>query len=82
MRRTTINGTYISIYRLDTNAFVYRIDTKYSPDVYFINNTLVFFVTTPPWILGVTYYITMSQGVATANLYCGLENGGFGGKMF
>jgi len=82
LRRTTLNGTYILIRRLDTNAIVYQIDTKYSPDVYFLNTTLVFFVTSPPWILGVTYYIEMPQGVATADIYCGLENGGLYGKMF
>jgi hypothetical protein len=82
LRRTTLNGTDITIIRLDTGLPVYSIDCKYSPDVYFINTTLVFFVTNPPWILGKTYYITLSQGVATANQYCGLEAGSFGSKIY
>jgi len=77
-----LNSTDIVIRRLDTNAAVYTIDCKYSPDVYFLNRTLVFFVTKPSWILGMTYYITMSQGVFTANQYCGLEAGSFGSKIY
>lgn len=83
LTRTMLNSTDITIYRLDNYQNVYQIDCRYSPDVYFINRTLVFFVRNPPWVLGVTYYITMTDGVATAaNLYCGTEASGFGGKMF
>lgn len=83
LRRTTLNSTFIFIRRLDNGTVVRQIDCKYSPDVYFQNTTLIFFVPNPPWILGVTYYITMSQGVATAAyLFCGTEAGGFTGKSF
>ena len=83
LRRTLLNGTYITIRRLNNNAIVRQIDCKYSPDVYFQNTTLIFFVPNPTWILGVTYYIQMSQGVATAAYqYCGTEAAGFTGKRF
>ncbi len=79
--RTMLNSTFITIYRLDNYQNVYQIDCRYSPDVYFINSTLIFFVRSPPWVLGVTYFITMTDGVATAaNLYCGTEASGFGGN--
>ncbi len=77
-----LNSTYIYINRLDTGANVQTIDCRYSPDVYFLNTTLVFFLSKPKWVLGVTYYITMTQGVGTAAyLDCGTEAGSFGSKM-
>ena len=82
LKRTILNQTYIRIYRFDNNAQVYLIDCKYSPDIYFINNTLVFYVRNPPWIAGLTYFITSTDGVATADRYCGIEGNGFGNKIF
>jgi hypothetical protein len=78
LRRTLLNNTYIRIYRTDTYAQIYYIDTKYSGDVFFLNQTMVFFVRNSSWIPGMTYCITADQGVGTADLYCGLEDGGFG----
>jgi hypothetical protein len=75
LRRTTLDGT-------NPLGLVYTIDVKYSPNVFFLNETLVFYVTNPPWILGVTYTISMTQGVGTADLYCGTEYAGFGIKLF
>ncbi|CAF0859676.1 unnamed protein product [Adineta ricciae] len=77
LRRTTLNQTYISIYRVG-GSLVRRIDCKYSTDVYIFNSTLIFFVPNPPWVLGATYYITLTDGVATADYYCGPEATGFG----
>ena len=82
LRRTIANATLIQIFNLNNNALVAKIDCKYSPDLYILNTTLVFFVPNPPWVLGVTYYITMSDGVATADQYCGTEANGFTSKMF
>ncbi|CAF4199097.1 unnamed protein product, partial [Rotaria sp. Silwood2] len=75
LRRTRLNGTYIYIYRMGYGNPVYTIDCKYSPDVYFINTTMVFFIQNPSWTLGATYYVTMTEGVATADQYCGVEAG-------
>ena len=82
MRRTVRNQTYILIYQLSNNALVYYIDCKYSPDVYFLNTTIVFFVRGIVWTLGMTYYVAATEGVVTADQYCGTESGGFGGKLF
>ncbi|CAF1084264.1 unnamed protein product [Rotaria sordida] len=79
LRRTRLNGTYIDIYQLNTYALFHRLDCKYSPDVYFINKTLIFFIHNPSWVLGATYYIVMTEGVATADQYCGVEAGSFYG---
>ncbi len=81
LKRTRLNGTYIYINQVGGGT-VYTIDCKYSPDVYFLNTTLVFFVVNPPWVLGVSYYVTMTAGVATADYYCGTESGGFYGTIF
>lgn len=84
MRRTTLNGTTISIVRIlpsGATTTVRTIDCKYSPDVYFFNNTLVFFVTNPAWVLGNTYYVVLSQGVVTADVYCGTEAGSYNGRI-
>ena len=66
--------------RIRLQQFV-TIDVKYSGDVFFENQTLVFFVKNPPWIPGVTYYVAFSQGVGTADMSCGLEDGGFGKEV-
>lgn len=81
LRRTTLNQTYISIYRVGV-GLVRQIDCKYSTDVYIFNTTLIFFVPNPPWVLGATYYITLTDGVATADYYCGPEATGFSSKIF
>jgi hypothetical protein len=83
LKRTRLDGTYIYIYQQGGSGNpVYTIDCKYSPDVYFLNTTIVFFVVDPPWVLGVTYFIHMTEGVATADYYCGTEAGSFYGTMF
>ncbi len=76
-----LDGTYIRIYRLNPNALNRQIDIKNSPDVFFLNNTLVFYVTNPTWTLGQTYYITMTEGVGTADRYCGTEYGAISGNI-
>ncbi|CAF3417532.1 unnamed protein product, partial [Rotaria sp. Silwood2] len=77
LRRTKLAGTYISIYPMDYGSLTYTIDCKYSPDVYFLNKTIVFFIQNPSWTLGATYYVAMTEGVATADQYCGVEAGSF-----
>ncbi|CAF1025002.1 unnamed protein product [Rotaria sordida] len=82
LRRTIRSGTYIDIYQLNNNALFRRLDCKYSPDVYFINSTIVFFIHNPSWSLGVTYFITMTDGVATSDQYCGVEAAGFSNNRY
>ncbi len=81
LKRTVLNGTDIIIYRTNPQSAVYTIDVKYSGDVFFENQTLVFFVKNPPWIPGVTYFVYASQGVGTADMSCGLEDGGFSNEI-
>jgi hypothetical protein len=78
MKRTIRNQTFIYIRQTTNNLVVVQIDCKYSPDVYFLNMTLVFFVRSPPWIIGMTYYVQVTEGVVTADRFCGTEAGGFG----
>jgi hypothetical protein len=87
LRRTTINSTYIYIYRFtDVNFTTWTtaksIDTKSYPEIFFINTTLVFFVPNPSWTPGATYFVYLSQGVATSDTYCGIESGGLNGIIF
>lgn len=79
LKRTIKNGTYIRIYN-SSGSQVRAIDTKYSPDVFFLNTTLIFYVRNPPWVLGVSYFVNLDQGVLTANNTCGTESGGLGGN--
>ncbi|CAF3788093.1 unnamed protein product [Rotaria sp. Silwood1] len=39
----------------------------------------IFFIRNPSWVLDATYYITMTDGVATADQYCGVEAGSYNG---
>lgn len=77
LRRTTMENTFIYIRRRDTGSTIYTIDCKTSPDVYFINKTIVFFVPSTYWTPGRTYYVSMTEGVATADQYCGIEGDGY-----
>lgn len=78
MKRTVRNQTYIYIRQVTNNAIVATIDCKYSPDIYFLNTTIVFFVRSPPWVIGMNYYVQVTEGVVTADRFCGTESGGFG----
>ncbi|CAF4718722.1 unnamed protein product, partial [Rotaria sp. Silwood2] len=82
LRRTKLAGTYIRIYQMGYGSPAYTIDCKYSPDVYFLNKTIVFFIQNPSWTLGATYYISMTDGVATADQYCGVEAGGISNSVY
>ena len=73
-------GRNIRIYNVPSNTLVYIIDTRTSPDVFFLNTTLQFYVRNPPWTLGASYYVAFDQGVITANNTCATESSGFGGK--
>ena len=81
LRRTRLSSTYIYINQIGGGT-VYYIDCRYSPDVYFLNNTIVFFVPSSTWTLGMTYYVTMTDGVATADEYCGVEASGYYGRLY
>ncbi|CAF4972660.1 unnamed protein product, partial [Rotaria sp. Silwood1] len=39
----------------------------------------IFFIRNPSWVLDATYYIAMTDGVATADQYCGVEAGSYNG---
>ena len=75
------NGSQIRIYLESNSSLVWWVDSRYSPDVYYINTTLVFYVRNYRWTPGETYYIILLQGVATADQYCGMESPGFGSEI-
>ncbi len=81
IKRPTRNGSQIRIYVASNSTLVWWVDSRYSPDVYYINNTLVFYVRNYQWTLGETYCITLLEGVGTADQYCGMESPGYGGEM-
>ena len=82
LRRTTMENTFIHINQKlpSFTTTIYTINCKTSPDVYFIDRTIVFFVPSIIWTLGSTYTVSMTEGVATEDQYCGLEADDYSGK--
>lgn len=42
----------------------------------------MFYVRNFQWTLGETYFVYLLEGVATADQYCGIMSGAFGGELF
>ncbi len=75
------SGCQIRIYytpNINSSILVWSVDPQYSPDVFYFNRTLVFFVLNYNWIPGGQYVILLLQGVATAYQYCGMESPQYG----
>lgn len=75
LKRPVRNGSQIRIQRSDNGNWAWWADCRFSPDVYYINNTIVFYARTATWVPGLTYYITLTEGVATSDQACGVESG-------
>ena len=82
LKRPVKSGSQIRIYILSTSTLVWWIDTRYSPDVFYVNNTLIFYVRNFQWTLDETYFVYLLEGVATSDQYCGIESPTFGGEYF
>ena len=80
LKRPVRNVSQIQIRRLNDVVSIWSVDTRFSPDVYYINTTLVFYARTAVWTPGLTYYVTLAEGVATSDQACGAEAGSFGSK--
>jgi hypothetical protein len=81
IKRPTRNGSQIRIYIASNSTLVWSVDCRYSPDVFYNNNTFFFYVRNYRWTLGETYFVTFLEGVATADQYCGMESPAFGSEM-
>ena len=82
IKRPTRSGSQIRIYVASNITLVWWIDARFSPDVFYFNNTLVFYVRNFQWTLGETYFVYLLEGVATADQYCGIMSAAFGRELF
>lgn len=62
MNRPTRNGTYVYFNDLTTGTVVYTMDCGWHPNVLYTSNTIIFYIPSPPWIPGHSYYVTFDSG--------------------
>ncbi|CAF4707358.1 unnamed protein product, partial [Rotaria socialis] len=70
VNRPPRNSTNVYFNDAATNTSVYTIDCGYDAHVIYTGNTIVFYIPSPPWIPGHSYYVTFDSGVASGTDFC------------
>lgn len=79
--RPNRNGTYVWIFNEANNTIpAWEADCGYSPDCVYIGSTVLFIVRNPNWIPGGRYYVLLSSGAASGNVFCAPESKPINGK--
>lgn len=81
LKRPTRNGIRIVIL-YPNGTWFWSIDCRYSPDVFYLNSTIVFYTRGVTWNIGQTYYIYLYEGVATSDQACGVQAPAFGSMIW
>ncbi|CAF1317920.1 unnamed protein product [Rotaria sp. Silwood1] len=74
VNRPSRNYTYVYFNDVATGTSVYTVDCGWDPHVMYSGNTITFYIPSPPWIPGHTYYVTFDSGVASGTDFCKPES--------
>ena len=75
------NGTYVQIYnRANPYTPEWEADCGYSPDCIYSGSTVLFHVRNASWTFGAHYYVLLSSGTASGNVFCAPESAPITGK--
>ncbi|CAF4309628.1 unnamed protein product, partial [Rotaria sp. Silwood2] len=74
VNRPSRNYTYVYFNDAATGTSVHTVDCGWDPHVMYSENTITFYIPSPPWIVGHTYYVTFDNGVASDTDFCKPES--------